>query len=121
MGRLDEAAALYAEAERLGVQHRGSAHYFVGAVREDLGLLYRRRGRSDLAESYLREAARTYGEALGDTSIMTVRAQIWLGNVLRERQAFAEAESLLLAGYTRYRARQVTGRIDPRRFPSSPW
>ena len=115
--RLDEAETLYREV--LGMDQRlyGPDNVAVGNSLEDLAGVARQRGDHAAAEAYARDAVRVYLKTLPPSSRLVARARIGIGLALIERNALAEAESLLLGGYAAFRDRRTPGALDdgPRR------
>ena len=99
MHRSDEALAILIEVERMQERIHGPDQTFTATTRESIGDIYREQQRYDLAERYLRDAMRVFNAKMGDQNLMTMRAQVKLGDVLRARGSYREAEPLLLAGY----------------------
>ncbi|HEU5183332.1 MAG TPA: serine/threonine-protein kinase [Gemmatimonadaceae bacterium] len=108
-GRLDEAAAAYAEAQTMHRRLGGDDYFAVGTGDDDLGRLYRQRGDFARAEPHLREAVRIYRVRFDDENLLVAHARITLGDVLRERGKLTEAESLLVGGYAVIRGRRMPG------------
>jgi tetratricopeptide (TPR) repeat protein len=76
---------------------------------EDLGLMYHRKRSYDQAEPYLRRALELYRQQIGAQSLLTRRTEVLLGDVLRRRGQFDDAEPLLLGGFEALYRRRVSG------------
>lgn len=87
----------------------GDNYIFVAASADDLGALSQERGDLARAEQHFREAVRIYRVNYDGRNLMLGNARIALGDVLRERGKLAEAESLLVGGYTTVRGRRMPG------------
>ena len=69
----------------------------------NLGLTLTMLGKYREAETYDRDAIRIFRSSFDDKNAMVVMARDHLGDALRGEGRFAEAESLLLAGYERFK------------------
>ena len=104
-----EAESMYVEVERIYRRYHGDGHTFVAVAMEDLGQLHRTQRNFARAEPYLRGAERIYLTRFGSNSLMAIRTQIALADIMRERGELAPAESLLLYGYGNFRDRRMPG------------
>lgn len=86
---------------------RGSDDRFIAKTLRLLAIHYREAGRMREAEQYSRESLAQLLKTLPERSWEVGRAQGELGDLLLERQAYAEAESLLVHGFQAYEADRV--------------
>jgi tetratricopeptide (TPR) repeat protein len=105
--RWEEALALHLEVAQLHERFHGPDHTTTASTKESIGEIYRKQQRFDLAEHYLRDAVRVFSAQAGDQSLMTMRARVKLGDVLRAGGRYRDAEALLLAGYEALSARRM--------------
>ncbi len=103
LNRFADAEALAREAIALGRRFEGANSVTVANLDIDLGYTLCMIGEYKEAETFDRDAIRIYRSMFNDKNAMVVMARDHLGDALRGEGRFAEAESLLLAGYERFK------------------
>ena len=109
--RFADAEPLFRESRALVERFQGTDGIAMANADIDLGFTLAMLGKYQEAESYDREAIRIYRSMFDDKNAMVVMARDHLGDALRGEGRFAEAETLLLAGYERFKVPNSVTRI----------
>ncbi|UCG86509.1 MAG: tetratricopeptide repeat protein, partial [Gemmatimonadota bacterium] len=103
-GRYAEAEEALRERVAVAEAHWAEGNWRIGNAYSSLGDLFMMLGDTAQAEPFVRRRVEIYAAALGPDHGWTAHAKAVLGSCLTSLRRYAEAERLLLEGYTALRA-----------------